>query len=165
MKHQNDIIGEFDVFGLRISKKRLLDNKLVMDGLDNYVNFFDLLEDSKCRGNNVMIEFTGYEDDRRNLYDIPEIMDFFETIFFYKPHFFYFLSNEIKSIELAYLALATNEIDCDIEVLLKMIINFINVYSIYRGDNTEDQVKHQIRISSAITNALVFREIQKAKGV
>lgn len=165
MKQQKDIIGEYEVIGLGITKSRLLDKGF---SITDYINFFDILENSNCKGNNVMIEFIGYENENINLFQIQEIKSFFETIFYYKPHFFYFLSNEIKTIELAYLALATDEIENDISVLFRKIIEYTISYSRKQGDSIKEQLVIQKRISTAVSEGLMYREslnFKKFKGV
>lgn len=159
MMQHTEIIGKLDEFGLGISKNWLLDKDSC---IDDYITFFNILHNSKSKGNNVEFKFKGYENEHRNLFEIPEIKVFFKTIFNDNLHYFYYLSNNnTKSLELAFLSLAKDDINYDLIDLYRLIMQEVFIYSIYQGDSPKDRVKHQIRISSAITTALVNREIIK----
>lgn len=52
----------------------------------------------KLKGS-MFLSFAGWDDDRREIYDIPEIVQFFRALTQHWPHWFYFLEAEQDSIK------------------------------------------------------------------
>lgn len=52
----------------------------------------------KLKGS-MFLSFSGWDDDRREIYDIPEIVQFFRALTERWPHWFYFLEAEQDSIK------------------------------------------------------------------
>ncbi|MCL6585579.1 MAG: hypothetical protein K6T72_03530 [Anoxybacillus sp.] len=99
--------------------------------------------------NKVVLFFEGYEEDERELYQIPEVRKWMKKLFKQKPHLFYYLCDFTESIAICYLCLVKAEpvkrIDgitvCQIEydiVFLKELLDNTIAYAEQCGDSNEE---------------------------
>ncbi|ADU32502.1 hypothetical protein [Evansella cellulosilytica] len=118
--------------------------------IQKHLNFVNQLEKNKdIRNNSLMIFFDGYENDAREIIEIPEVRKWVSRLFKKKPHIFYYLSdNETISIFLLCISkskivksdnqTATYEITLENHIITKIMTSAI-AHSRKRGDSIEKQ--------------------------
>ncbi|KWX70078.1 hypothetical protein [Paenibacillus jilunlii] len=73
--------------------------------LENYLREFKKYEKKRLRGKVTLI-FNGYEQDRREIYQIREITNWMDRLLKNIPYLFYFLSRENYSMRIAFFCLS-----------------------------------------------------------
>ncbi|OKP96503.1 hypothetical protein [Paenibacillus sp. P46E] len=73
--------------------------------LENYLREFKKYEKKKMRGKVTLI-FNGYEQDRREIYQIREITNWVDRLLKNVPYLFYFLSRENYSMRIVFFCLS-----------------------------------------------------------
>lgn len=66
---------------------------------DEIMGFYnDVLENAIDYENKIMLIIDGYDNDPRELHQIPEVCDYFKTLDKLFPYWFYFLKRDVESL-------------------------------------------------------------------
>jgi len=143
---QNDNF-DFAMFGIpkNVVEEMNLDYML-KDGLDKLVESQEMIK--KCK-NKVMILFDGYNEDRREIYEIFEVRDYIQALTLDFPYWFYFCSTDPKDGTLRVIHLAhcrfknfgpggakvnVEDANKNYDFLLQHLIDFYSKYNLDKAD-------------------------------
>lgn len=106
-----DDILETEHLTVTISKKEVIENDL-----DKISYIFNLLKKCKKRGKQKLIlNFEGFHDSNKEIFEIKEIRNFLEKVFNKYPYMFYFLSSVENNNKLILACLCEVEVIKDVE--------------------------------------------------
>ncbi|GFP77723.1 chlororespiratory reduction 6 domain-containing protein [Clostridium fungisolvens] len=135
---------------------------LDLQEIDKMLNVFKRHGIKKYR-NNIVFQIDGYNDDPREIFEIPEIKAFFKKVFDKYPYMLYFLSN-INSNDAWVLACLCNKhqtcsivgkrnIDLKMQFdnnLLSQILNQTVAYMMQIHESSKSILKLRVRLASML---------------
>lgn len=132
--------------------------------IESYLKEFEKLSRKKMRGR-VILTFAGYENDKREIYQIPEIRKWMDRLLKNVPHLFYFLSKENYAIVIAFLCLGNVHSRTGDQVALqqkesKALIEKITKSAVSHSKKCGDSAGIQFRLANTIMEQTGYEKIQ-----
>lgn len=100
----DDVAGDADAIVLYITKREV-DAGIVGDIVDRLMHFSDRADFTRRFANRVHVSVAGYDDDPRELSEIPEVVHLFRKIDEQWPYWFHFLALEDHSLDVVFMTL------------------------------------------------------------
>ncbi|AIQ59019.1 hypothetical protein [Paenibacillus borealis] len=130
--------------------------------LENYLREFKKYEKKKLQGK-ITIIFNGYEQDRREVYQVREITNWVDRLLKNVPHLFYFLSRDNYAMRIAFFCLSEVVGRSGMEVSItkeqgRRLIEKVTKSAVVYAKKSKDSFSEQWSLAESILEELGYEQ-------
>jgi hypothetical protein len=130
--------------------------------LESYLREFKKFEKKRLRGN-ITIIFQGYEQDRREVYQVREITNWIDRLLKNVPHLFYFLSRDNYAMRIAFFCLSEVVGRSGMEVSItkeqgRRLIEKVTKSAVIYAKKSKDSAAEQWSLAGSILDELGYEQ-------
>jgi hypothetical protein len=130
--------------------------------LENYLREFKKYEKKRLKGKIVLI-FNGYEQDRREVYQVREITNWVDRLLKNVPHLFYFLSRDNYAMRIAFFCLSEVVGRSGVEVSItkeqgRRLIEKVTRSAVVYAKKSKDSAAEQRALAEGILDELGYEQ-------